>query len=203
MKKAMLLVMVLPALAMAGSTASVLSGGAASVSFQQGTVDVIPVEWVVNLNNADTTFALTGAMTIDGGADSAITIASITYDPIVQPWTASTRAGAGDTLDLLNEWGGIEGQGNLADTFPAVGTVTPATATLSGFAALPMGTYHLSMGQSNEFPFGGSTIWVTDSDLNPQLFDSISDLTVEITVPEPATMLLLAGGLALLRRRTA
>ncbi len=143
----------------------------------------------------------------DGGLQASTPGAiALTQVTPVAPWTSSDWDWA--TLYGVPQTGPLDPVSNslgrmkpdLPD-YPA-GNYTVLTVTLD-LSTTPNGVYTLTLAPTtNHGVTSAYRYWSNSSMSNPPSrdFDSIAPFTLTI-VPEPATILLLAGGLALLRRR--
>lgn len=107
---------------------------------------------------------------------------------------------AGSPLDGVNDWGGMDGDGNFAYAISSPGGIV-ALLTLSGLAGLQPGVYEIAaVSDSSYGQVSGTGYWATGYGPNVMAFDTSTPLRI---IPEPASILLLAGALPFLRRRAA
>lgn len=208
MKKLTVLMVILavPAVAMAAKTTAVTSGGSSSLLFDIAGLAApvppasIPIEWKVTMDDASV-WAVGGTV---WGPGSLTTTGIVRSFPTGWSSFGIGDVAEGDTLQTGGRWGGYEGGGVEANYLP-VGTSTLMTATVNGIAGLGVGVYTIYFADTPGEEVEGRG-WYTNDDLmgDPAPFDAVSSLSIEIVeTPEPATMLLLVGALPFLRRRTA
>jgi hypothetical protein len=194
----LLAVLAAPGMALATCITSVTSGGASHLTYLHPYLPYsIPLEWKVTM--VDNTVWATGGTVWGPGT---LTVTNITRLSPLCYWIAF---GAGDvangqTLQDGGRWGGYESAANQAN-YLQPGTTTLMTAILNGIDKLPIGVYTIYFGDTPGEEVSGKGWWTNDANLgDPVPYDVSSPLIIEIALPEPATMLLLAGALPLLRR---
>jgi hypothetical protein len=206
----MVVVLAVPAVAMAAKTTAVTSGGASSLTYDLAGIAnpvppaSIPIEWKVSVDD-DSVWAVGG--TVWGPA--SLTTTGITRS-FPTGWVAYGvgDVAEGDTLATGGRWGGYESGGVAAYYLKAASSpYTLMTATVNGISGLGVGVYTIYFGDTPGEEVSGVGWWTNDENFGgPVPFDSVSSLTItimETVIPEPATMLLLAGAIPFLRRRTA
>jgi hypothetical protein len=181
------------------ATTSLLSGGSAYRNFN---ITDLPTNMPLNVMVSWTTahnFAVSGG--VDGPA--AITIAARTYGaPFNQwtPWTTNANY-LGTNLGQEMDYGALDMDSHEAGP----GMQTFVTLTLH-IPVMPLGSYPIYITDGEPYgPFHGTGFWASEdppSNGNPVDWDQVTGFMLNIT-PEPASMLLLAGALPFLRRRTA
>jgi len=206
----MVVVLAIPAVAMAAKTTAVTSGGASSLTFDVAGIAnpvppaTIPIEWKVSVDD-DSVWSVGGTV----WGPSSLTTTGITRS-FPTGWVAYGvgDVAEGDTLQTGGRWAGYESGGVAANFLKAASSpYTLMTATVNGISGLGVGTYIISFGDTPGEEVSGVGWWTNDANSgSPVPFDSASSLTItimETVIPEPATMLLLAGAIPFLRRRTA
>lgn len=199
MRKLISLVMILamPAMAFGATGYAVQVGGAASAQYDVGSVpDSLAMDIILSLDEAGA-FGFFGAL--DGPAGATVTRA---FKAPVSTWGFFVNTAAaydGQPLSALLDFGAIE----TAGTAPTLGAGANdlMTLTVSGLAGLGEGTYNFTVVSSSDL--GAGAAWSNTGD--PILVDSVVPFVLKVVqpIPEPATMLLLAGALPFLRRRSA
>jgi hypothetical protein len=157
----------------------------------------------VNTLNLDITLTLDEPGTFGfGGAlvgPAGLTIVSRTFGVPVNSWGFQTNLPAaydGKPITSLLDFGAIETAGT--GTLLPVGTTTLMTLVVSGFASLPPHPWPLVFRVGDSSDLGAGAWWSNTGE--PILVDSSIPFVIDI--PEPATLLLLAGALPFLRRRS-
>jgi len=178
MKKyvAVIALLALPALAMAqGNTLSLLVGGQGSVTAQPG--DTLTVDVVVNLDTLLAGYDAWATASTSG-------IFDITSETRYAPWNWFTSGSAVGGLDTTSPTStGLAAMGQEV----ASGTILTWDVVVD--SAAPNGTYTITPGANLSDPNFGAIAYTA--------------VPLTVVIPEPATMLLLAGALPFLRRRRA
>lgn len=216
MKKliAIVLLLALPAMAYGAATISLLSGGSASKDIDVANLPTtMTLDIVVNFSTSDN-------YSIDGGLSGSnlITITARSWNAVItnvdNPWKKQRTDAQFLTHNLSEnlDFGAEQQNGSPGDIgsqyFLGSGASTLVTLTLSLPGTLVKGaSYPIGIVDGKPFgEFNGTGYWAAfesgGGTGNPTDWDTINGFTLNIT-PEPATMLLLAGALPFLRRRTA
>jgi len=199
----LVLILALPTMAFAATDIAAQSGGLASLEFVVGSPPAtIPLELVVTTDlagpGAAGVWASGGGLMGPAGLTATLGSYRTGWAVIGTPWPA------GSAMDGVKDWGAMDGDGNFANAVSG-GSATVATFTVGGVDALPVGDYMIAVSDSVDGgAISGTGYWFTGDGSMPMAFDASNALTIKIVpIPEPATMLLLAGALPFLRRRSA
>ena len=196
-----LVILALPAMAYAEASTWLSSSGSASKSID---VAALPTTMTLDVMVSWTT---TDNFSVSGGVDgpAVITIGARAYGAPFNLWVANTADAQylGTTLAQEMDYGALPNAGvQLAGS----GTQKFVTLTLN-IPVMAKGAYPMWI--SDGMPYGqftGTGFWAAmesgGGTGDPAEWDHVTGFTLNIT-PEPATMLLLAGALPFLRRRTA
>lgn len=195
----LVLILAMPAMAFGATGYAVQVGGAASAEYEVGSVpDSLAMDIILSLDAAgDGTFGFFGALS--GPANATV---SRTLKAPVTTWgfiINNDAAYNGKPLSELWDFGAIETAGTMV--LLGAGANDLMTLTVSGLAGLGEGTYNFSVVSSSDQMAGAA--WSNTGE--PILVDAVVPFVLKVVqpIPEPATMLLLAGALPFLRRRSA
>jgi hypothetical protein len=199
MKKliAIVLLLAIPAIAYGQTSISLLNGGNASLDVAVTDLPTtMTLDVVVVLTDTDNS-------AVSGGLDgtSLITVSAISLGSPQSAWSRFDAYNAtnivGSDLSQNYDFGAVTSGTNVLGS----GTTTWATITLNLPDTLVAGeSYPIGLVVSK--PGGSMLSWASKTSLDEMPYDAENGFTLNIT-PEPATMLLLAGALPFLRRRTA
>ena len=201
MKKliALVLILALPTLAFGATNYAVQVGGASSTTYAAGSAPAsLAMDIVLSLGpEAAGTFGFGGALTGPMGNITARTYVGNAANAIWLP-NGNPIGPIASKLDF--------GEVETAAGADLSGTSTVVTLTVTGLPNV-VGVYTYVVGDSVDFPPSGgggtdmNTGWWSNTGV-PVATDSVTPFVITVT-PEPATMLLLAGVLPFLRRRSA
>jgi len=200
----LVLILALPTMAFAATDIAAKSGGLASLEFVVGSAPAtIPLELVVTTDlggpGAGGVWASGGGLMGPAGLTATWNSYRTGWAVIGTPWPA------GSAMDGVKDWGAMDGDGNFANAVSG-GSATVAVFTIGGVDALPVGNYMIAVSDSVDGgAISGTGYWFTGDGSEPMAFGASVPFALKIVnpIPEPATMLLLAGALPFLRRRLA
>jgi hypothetical protein len=196
----LVLILAMPAMAFGATGYAVQVGGAASAEYEVGSVpNSLDMDIILSLDaTGDGTFGFFGALA--GPANATV---SRTFNAPVSSWgfiINEAPAYNGKPLSELWDFGAIEIAGTVSLLLNA-GANDLMTLTVSGLSGLGEGTYNFTVVSSADQQAGAA--WSNTGE--PILVDAVVPFVLKVVqpIPEPATMLLLAGALPFLRRRSA
>jgi hypothetical protein len=170
---------------------AVTCGGASSILCSFPLPDTLNLDITLTLDPSGVgTLGFGGALIGPAG----LTIVSRTFHPPVSDWGPPIIPYAsydGQPISARKDFGIIDANMSLP-----IGETKLMTLQLSGLAGLAPGRYEFSVGNSSDL---GAGAWWSNTG-EPIQVDSIVPFVI---TPEPVTLLLLAGAMPFLRRRSA
>ncbi len=198
----LVLILALPTMAFAATDVALKSGGLASLEYVVGSAPAtLPLDVVVITDRAGT--GQNGIWAVGGGIDgpAGLSVTGVAYKT---GWAVIGAYPLPQPLDSDQDWGGQDSNASFANAIAGPGG-TAVMLTISGIDGLGVGSYAFKVTDSNMADaYNNTGYWGTGG--GEQFgFDASIPFVLKIVnpIPEPATMLLLAGALPFLRRRSA